>query len=153
MAKHCAVNGPRIEVKRGRAINMGCQRVQVRCFDRRVRQRDLCKAIHHIAKDGPNGTSAGACFLLQLVFERRGRGRAHNDGLKLFIIIYASDVFAICEHALVLEEPKRKIFGVIPDRHGGDDFTGIQEYGQGPFFDHAQINDCPVLVFALHSTR
>jgi len=115
----------------------------------RIRQNHAVQPFHHVAKNGADGAAAGARLLFQLRLVAGFAGRADHDDLKLFIVIHARHIGI--QHALIAQETKCEVFGVISDCHRGDDLLIVKVDRQRAFLDNAQINGRAVLIRASHS--
>ncbi len=84
--------------------------------------------------------AGGLHLLLELLLVIGLALGAHDDDRQLFVVIDAGDGVVGQQHVLVEQVAERQIFGMIADRHRGDDLLRIEEDRQRPLDHHRGLD-------------
>ncbi len=110
------------------------------------RQRHAFHGFQEVAERGALGAAGGLRALLQLLFEVGVVLGAHHHDLQVVVIFNLGDGIVVFQHVLVQQIAQRQIFGIVADRHHGDDLLRVQVQGQRPLHRDIDLDRRAVLV-------
>ena len=146
LAQNCAVNGTCFQIQRWQGVDLFRQSIQPACAQFGGWQGQPFQTLHHVAEHCANRTARCAGFLLHLFFIAGLACGTDHHHFKVVIIFDCRYLVIVAQHALIAQKSHSQIFGVVANRHGGDDFLRIQENRQRAFFNHANLADLPCMV-------
>ena len=139
------------EVKRRCGVDLVRERIEPGGPQLRRWQFNVLQRFHQIAEHGALSTARGLDFFLQLLFVIGFAFGAHDNDREVLVVIDRGDDIVRLEHVLIEEIAERQIFGMVTDRHRGDDLLGIEEDRQCALDGHRRFDPGAGLIDAGHA--
>ena len=146
LAQHAAMDRTGLQIKRWHGVDCVRHLVEPGGSQFRFRKRDALDRFHQIAERSALRAAGSLRALLQLLLEIGVVLGTHDDDLQIVVIFDLGDDVVVFQHVLVEEVAEREIFGMVADRHHGDDLLRVQIQRQRPLHRHPGLDGSTGLV-------